>query len=70
MNPFTALALGLIRAYQRWVSPYKGFACAHRVHRGGPSCSVVGAQVVRSLLSIKMARRFEGWAVLFRQIVG
>lgn len=47
MNPFTALALELIRAYQRWVSPYKGFACAHRVHRGGPSCSVVGARVLR-----------------------
>jgi putative component of membrane protein insertase Oxa1/YidC/SpoIIIJ protein YidD len=47
VNPFTALALGLIRAYQRWVSPYKGFACAHRVHRGGPSCSVVGARVLR-----------------------
>ncbi len=47
MSPFTALALAAVRAYQRWVSPYKGFACAHRVHCGGPSCSVVGARLLR-----------------------
>ena len=29
----------LIRGYQRFLSPYKGFACAHRVHHGGLSCS-------------------------------
>lgn len=41
------LALALIHAYQRWISPYKGFACAHRVHLGGPSCSAVGARLIR-----------------------
>lgn len=41
------LALALIRAYQRWISPYKGFACAHRVRLGGPSCSKVGARLLR-----------------------
>lgn len=46
-SPFTALALAAVRVYQRWVSPYKGFACAHRVHRGGPGCSAVGARLLR-----------------------
>ena len=41
------LALSLIHAYQRWISPHKGFACAHRVHLGGPSCSKVGARLIR-----------------------
>jgi len=29
----------LISLYQRYVSPYKGFRCAHRVLHGGDSCS-------------------------------
>lgn len=40
-------ALALIRAYQRWISPRKGFHCAHRVHRGGAGCSAVGARLIR-----------------------
>jgi len=42
-----ALALRLIRAYQRWLSPRKGFVCAHRVHRGGAGCSAVGFRLIR-----------------------
>lgn len=42
-----AIALALIRAYQRWISPRKGFACAHRVHRGGASCSQAGFRLIR-----------------------
>lgn len=41
------LALAAIRAYQRWLSPHKGFACAWRVHTGGPSCSALGARAIR-----------------------
>ena len=41
------LALALIRAYQRWVSPRKGFACAYRVHTGRRSCSALGYRAVR-----------------------
>jgi putative component of membrane protein insertase Oxa1/YidC/SpoIIIJ protein YidD len=33
------IAALLIRMYQRFISPYKGFRCAHRVLHGGPSCS-------------------------------
>ena len=29
----------IIRGYQRFLSPYKGFRCAHRVLHGGASCS-------------------------------
>jgi uncharacterized protein len=40
------LLLAAIRAYQRYVSPYKGFSCAWRVHRGGQSCSGYGHHVI------------------------
>ena len=43
----TRLALWAIRAYQRWVSPHKGFACAWRVHTGGSSCSALGYRAIR-----------------------
>ena len=33
------IAAMLIRMYQRYISPYKGFRCAHRVLHGGASCS-------------------------------
>jgi putative component of membrane protein insertase Oxa1/YidC/SpoIIIJ protein YidD len=42
-----ALALPAIRFYQRRISPYKGFACAYRVHTGRASCSVLGYRAIR-----------------------
>ena len=39
--------LTAIRAYQRYVSPYKGFCCAYRVHTGRSSCSALGYRAVR-----------------------
>lgn len=38
--------VSLISFYQRYLSPYKGFCCAHRVLHGGPPCSVA----VKSIL--------------------
>ncbi len=35
----TSLFVWLIGLYQKYVSPYKGFRCAHRVRHGGLSCS-------------------------------
>ena len=32
-------ATSLISFYQRYISPHKGFRCAHRVYHGGQSCS-------------------------------
>lgn len=35
-----------IGAYQRYLSPFKGFACARRVHMGGCSCSEFAKRAV------------------------
>lgn len=40
------LAATAIRAYQRWVSPYKGFVCAHRHLHQGYSCSEFARRAV------------------------
>ncbi|MFN7692468.1 MAG: membrane protein insertion efficiency factor YidD, partial [Burkholderiales bacterium] len=47
LTAHTTLALSLIHADQRRISPHHGFAGAHRVHLGGPSCSSVGARLIR-----------------------
>ena len=41
------LVILAIRAYQRFVSPYKGFCCAYRVHTGRCSCSEFGRRAVK-----------------------
>lgn len=40
-------AIGLIRAYRLWISPYKGFRCAHHVLHAQGSCSTFGLQAFR-----------------------
>ena len=40
------LALWAIRAYQRYLSPRKGFSCAYRVLTGRDSCSGYGYRVI------------------------
>ena len=42
-----ALALGLIKAYQRFLSPYKGYHCAFRVHLDAASCSSYALQAIQ-----------------------
>lgn len=42
------LALIAIRAYQRVISPYKGFCCAYGFHTGHRSCSALGYRAIRS----------------------
>ncbi|WP_413896461.1 membrane protein insertion efficiency factor YidD [Rhodoferax sp.] len=57
---------GAIGSYQRYISPRKGFCCAHRALHGGWSCSEFGRRVVfrhgfiRFLLL--QARRFASCA--------
>lgn len=41
------LALVAIRLYQRFISPYKGFSCAYRLHTGRCSCSQLGFRAIR-----------------------
>jgi putative component of membrane protein insertase Oxa1/YidC/SpoIIIJ protein YidD len=43
----SSAAVGSIGLYRRYVSPYKGFSCAHRVFNGGSSCSVFAEQAIR-----------------------
>lgn len=46
-RPWGAAALAFaIGVYQRYLSPYKGFSCAHRVLNGGQSCSEFCRQLV------------------------
>lgn len=40
-------ALQSIALYKRYLSPYKGFSCAYRVHTGCASCSSLGYRAIR-----------------------
>lgn len=42
-------AAGAVGAYQRHISPHKGFSCAYRVHTGRGSCSEFGRRVILRL---------------------
>ncbi|GHG09010.1 hypothetical protein GCM10017783_21990 [Deinococcus piscis] len=46
--PADALALGSIRLYQRYLSPYKGFRCACAALHGGESCSAAVSRIIRT----------------------
>lgn len=52
-----------IGVYQRYISPYKGFRCAHHAHTGQRSCSAYARGVVKKLgafaLINAMPRQFE-----------
>ncbi|MEM1297870.1 MAG: membrane protein insertion efficiency factor YidD [Pseudomonadota bacterium] len=41
------ISLRLIGAYQRWISPYKGFRCAHSILHGGTGCSGYAKAAIR-----------------------
>lgn len=47
MTRLDRLTLSGIRLYQRWLSPHKGFRCAHAALHGGESCSAAVARIVR-----------------------
>ena len=55
--------LKLISMYQKYISPKKGFSCAHRIYFSGSSCSQHCAEVIREfgVVSglIKMNARFQ-----------
>ncbi|MBD1923041.1 membrane protein insertion efficiency factor YidD [Microcoleus sp. FACHB-831] len=55
------IAIDSISAYQKYISPRKGFSCAHRVLHGGYSCSdyvksVLGEQSLMSAVGISLQR--------------
>ena len=41
-------AVGAIIAYRRWISPHKGFSCAHQFVHGEGTCSAFGLDVFRT----------------------
>lgn len=47
-GPAARLAGWSIRQYQRHISPYKGFVCAHRVLHQGESCSQYVLRIVNA----------------------
>jgi putative component of membrane protein insertase Oxa1/YidC/SpoIIIJ protein YidD len=47
-SPGVALSNLAIRGYQRYISPYKGFCCAHRALHGGPGCS----EAIRRIIEV------------------
>ena len=59
--PVRGLA-ALITFYQRYLSPYKGFRCAHCVLHGGASCS---AHARTLLLRRGIVRAFRGMRARF-----
>lgn len=58
-----APASALIGVYQRYVSPYKGFCCAYRVHTKRRSCSTYARAIVERLgvmaLASALPRQFR-----------
>jgi putative component of membrane protein insertase Oxa1/YidC/SpoIIIJ protein YidD len=56
-------AIALIRAYQRHLSPLKGYRCAHRARTGRASCSefarraIARRGVVRGLVLLRLRLR-------------
>src|SRR5437762_4718033 len=46
LAPSASLVAEAIIEYQRHISPYKGFCCAHRLLHGGASCSEFARRLV------------------------
>ncbi|PKF80333.1 membrane protein insertion efficiency factor YidD [Vibrio sp. vnigr-6D03] len=61
------LAVVLIRFYQRFISPYKGFRCAHACLHQGDSCSEAVKKIIQEdgVFSSKtrISRRFSACRV-------
>ncbi|MES2612170.1 MAG: membrane protein insertion efficiency factor YidD [Pseudomonadota bacterium] len=60
LTPAASTALAAIGAYQRYVSPYKGFSCAHRVRTGHASCSQFARRAIERcglLAGLRLLRR-------------
>jgi putative component of membrane protein insertase Oxa1/YidC/SpoIIIJ protein YidD len=62
-----------IDAYQRYISPYKGFCCAYRAHTGKRSCSAYGRAVVQKLglmaLIAALPKQFERCKLAYQNLL-
>ena len=59
------VAVGLIDLYQQYISPHKGFRCAHRAKHGRSSCSQFAKRLIQKVGLFRfwpiLMRRFEKW---------
>lgn len=66
------MADSAIGAYQRYISPYKGFCCAYRAHTGKRSCSAYGRAVVQKLglwaLIAALPKQFERCSTAYQNL--
>ena len=66
------LLLLLINIYQTWVSPSKGFTCAHRSYFGRSTCSVYGKRAVSKYGAqtgvTLIFRRFKSCSIAFQKL--
>lgn len=76
MSLLQKFALTGIALYQRWLSPHKGFRCAHAALYGGLSCSGAIARIIEQdgLTSRAIPARFtacrQASGHLSRQMMG
>ncbi len=55
-----AIAIKIIRFYQRYLSPRKGYVCAHHALHNGGSCSFWAISVIESQGVLAMISQFGG----------
>jgi len=67
-----ALFLYTIKLYQRWVSPKKGFTCAHRAYYCRSTCSVYGERAISKhgtfIGLILIFRRFKSCSIALHHL--
>ncbi|MCX4029488.1 membrane protein insertion efficiency factor YidD [Endozoicomonas sp. SM1973] len=68
------LIIWLIRGYQRWVSPYKGFCCAYATyHHKSRSCSAEAIYLLEQYGVVvgcrKLSQRFEDCRYAYEQLI-
>ena len=67
------IAINCIEGYQRYISPHKGFCCAHRALHNGASCSEWAKLAIRKVGVLNalpiMFRRFKACTAAYKEIL-
>ena len=67
------IAVNCIEGYQRYISPYKGFCCAHRAVHDGASCSEWAKRAVNKVgvwgAFPLIIRRFKACQAAYKSLV-
>ncbi|MDE1460689.1 membrane protein insertion efficiency factor YidD [Spartinivicinus poritis] len=66
------LLIWLIRGYQRWISPYKGFRCAYAVCHKSRSCSAEAIYLLEQYGVVeggkRLSQRFQDCRCAYEQL--